>query len=172
MSFTENDIKSKLFENYINQLITETNFYVRKVKQNELNYKDIYTRVVYQIFKGYRDNLTSFSLDEYGKDRCFRKPTKDEQKEYECSENTEKTKFPLNRILEYRNEKFPEYIDDYGMQTFIEVLMPDETYKHIQTNETDWDYELDRIMDYERLIQLSAEDSYNLLLNDMWFRVE
>lgn len=172
MTFNENEIKFKLFENYIGQLITETNFYLRKIKNNDNTYINTYKRVLYTIFKAYRENLISFNLDEQYKNRCFRKPTKDEEKEYECSENTEKTKFPLNRILEYRNEKFPEYLDDYGMQTFIEVPMLDETYKHIQTNDTDWDYELDKIMDYERLIDLDPQKAYDLLLNDIWFKVE
>ena len=171
MNFTENEIKSKLFENYIDQLITETNFCLRKFKDGETNYLDIYKRVIYSIFRSYRANISSLNLDEQGKDRCFRKPTKDEEKEYECSQNTEKVKFPLNRILEYRNETFPEYLDDAGMETFIEFVGFDGKVKTIRTNDVDWDYELDRIMDYERLCYYTIEDKYNLLLNDNWFKI-
>lgn len=171
MNFTENEIKSKLFENYIDQLITETNFYLRRFKQGETNYLDTYKRVIYSIFRSYRANLSSLNLDEQGKDRCFRKPTKDEEKEYECSQNTEKVKFPLNRILEYRNEKFPEYIDDYGMQTFIEYEDAEGSKHQIQTNDVDWDYELDRVFDVERFSNIKMDKIYDLLLNDNWYKI-
>ena len=171
MNYSESEIKTILFENYIGQLITETNFCLRRLKDNNTAYLDIYKRVLYSIFRSYRENLASLNLDEQHKDRCFRKPNKDEKNEYVCSENTEKTTFPLNRILEYRNEKFPEYIDDYGMQTFIEVTDYKGDIKHIQTNDMDWDYELDRIFDVERLSNIEIDKTYDLLLNDNWYKI-
>ena len=166
-------MKEDIFNSYINTLVIYANKYIRDLRYKEYDENELkrkYLEIYYAIFKLYRDFLSSLQLDEFGKNDCFRKPTKDEEKEYTCSLNNEKTNFPLNRILEYRHEKFPEYIDDYGMQTFIEFTKFNGEIQSIRTNETDWDYELDRIFDVDRLSSLNPQDAYDLLINDIWYK--
>jgi len=166
-------MKEDIFNSYINTLVIYANKYIRDLRCKEYNENELkrkYLEIYYAIFKLYRDILSSLHLDEFGKNNCFRKPTKDEYNEYTCSLNNEKTNFPLNRILEYRQEKFPEYIDDYGMSTFIEFENYEGKIIQIQTNETDWDYELDRIFDVDRLSSLNPQDAYDLLINDIWYK--
>ena len=73
-------------------------------------------------------------------------------------------------ILEYRHEKFPVYLDDYGMEEFMEFEHYDGNIKQIRTNDVDWDYELDRTMDVDRLTYLDPQQAYDLLINDVWFK--
>lgn len=168
-------MKDNIFESYISTLIIYANKYIRDLKYNESSEEELkkkYREIFYAIFKLYREILSSLKLDECGKDTCFRKPTKDEELEYTCSLNNEKTTYPLTRILEYRNEKFPEYLDDYGMETFIEFENYEGKVIQIRTNDVDWDYELDRTMDVDRLTYLDPQQAYDLLINDVWFKSE
>ena len=166
-------MKEDIFNSYISNLLIYANKYIRDLKYEEKDKNEIskkYKEIFYAIFKLYRDILSSLDLDEIGKSRCFREPTKDEKCEYTCSLNTEKTKFPLVRVLEYRHEKFPEYLDDYGMETFIEFEDYEGNIKQVRTNDVDWDYELDRTFDVDRLSYLDPQEAYDLLINDIWYR--
>lgn len=166
-------MKEIIFNSYIDTLLIYFNKYVRDVKNTNVNREELskkYMEIFYAVFKLYREILSSLKLDEQGKDDCFREPTKDEKKEYTCSLNNDKNNFPLVRILEYRNERFPEYLDDYGMETFIEFEDYEGKIRQVRTNDVDWDYELDRIFDVDRLSYLDPQEAYDLLINDSWYK--
>lgn len=55
-------------------------------------------------------------------------------------------KCPVIGLLNYRDEVFPVYDDDYGQQVFIIVNGQEITVDSLG-GETDWYYELDRIID-------------------------
>lgn len=165
-------MKDDIFESYIGNLMIYYNKYARDIKNsnNKEETSKKYKEIIYAIFHLYRDILTTLHLDQLGKSDCFREPTKEEEKEYTCSMNTEKNVFPLVRVLEYRHEKFPEYIDDYGMETFIEFKDFEGNIKHVRTNDADWDYELDRTFDVDRLSYIDPQEAVELLYNDIWFK--
>lgn len=166
-------MRDDIFETYISSLLIYANKYIRDLKYEPNNKDELvkrYREIFYAIFRFYREMLSNLHLGQYGKDDCFREPTKDEELEYTCSLNNEKIQYPLNRILEYRHEKFPEYIDDYGMQTFIEFKDFNDKMQTVRTNDTDWDYELDRIFDVDRLSNLDPQEAYDLLINDIWYK--
>ena len=165
-------MKDDIFESYIGNLMIYYGKYAREIKNsnNKEETSKKYKEIIYAIFHLYRDILTTLHLDQMGKKDCFREPTKEEYKEYHCSLDTEKNKFPLLRIVEYRHEIFPEYLDDYGMETFIEFKDFEGNIKQVRTNDADWDYELDRTFDVDRLSYLDPQEAVDLLYNDIWFK--
>lgn len=168
------EIKGVLFDSYVTNMYNLINRYKRDFNHCRERFGD-YTSAVLkenlnEIFNLYRRMLANLNLDGFNNRNLFRTPTEEESKSYKCSLDNDKNDFPLVAILEYRNCKFPEYIDDYGMESFIEISDSDGKMIQIRTNEVDWDYELDKILDVERLSKLSYEDACTLMLSDPWFK--
>ena len=166
-------MRDKIFESYVNDLKIQYSKFARDVEYGSDREKlsNEYYTIMYAVFHLYRNILTSLDLDQMGKDDCFREPTKEELKEYKCSLNTKNNEFPLVRILEYRHRKFPEYLDDYGMETFLEFKDSCGDIKYIRTNDADWDYVLDKTFDVDIVNNLEPQKVVDLLYSDTWFEV-
>ena len=161
----DHQVRKIIFNTYTDSL----NCYISKVSRSDN--KVLNHDVLYNMFKLYRGILTDLHLDilNYPDNTYRRKPTKKEEKLFQCSLNKSKNEFPLCGIIKYRNCEFPEYLDDYGMTTFIEVKFDNKTYKQIQTNDVDWDYELDLLLDVEKLLRLSLDEALLAINDNPWF---
>lgn len=107
-----------------------------------------YYEIAYNVFTLYKD-ITSYNFkDEIWKlNDCFREITEEDKKKYICHLNNEDNTFELVRVLEYRGVEFPEFLDDYGMDTFIEVVDPKTNIYLTFTTQFDWDFALDELFD-------------------------
>ena len=63
------------------------------------------------------------------------------------------------------DKEFPVYLDDYGMDEFIEIQIGEE-YRQISLR-YDWYYELDKQFDLERFILTNTKEGYQELLDEL-----
>lgn len=140
--------KEKILECYLSSL--ESIMY--KLKRGIISKYQFYD-LSYNSFSLYRSVLNNLGLDNTNESLYqVRKPTEEDIEKYKY--DVDGFEFPLIHIFTYFGVDYPEYVDDYGMDTFLLVdNQPISTQR-------DWDYALDKIIFYEKFTNVFDGESY------------
>ena len=138
--------KDKILESYLGSL--EGTLF--KLKRGVIS-KNMFFDLAYNSFSLYRKILNNLGLDNTNEELYqVRKATKEDEQKYSYVVNG--YSFPLNHIFTYYGVEYPEYVDDYGMDTFL--LVGNQTI----STQCDWDYMLDKILFYDKFVNVYDGD--------------
>lgn len=159
------DIEKKLYDEYIWRVY---NCIVRKVHYlNIINDEDtLKFRIaeinaelsgIFNLYQDIRYSLGTLSLyDDLNKDNINK---------YQCSLDTAEYQYPCIGTINYFGEELPWYIDDYGMDTFIEISVDGKYYQISTAYDRDWWYEVDKLQGLDKYLKANTEEECNELID-------
>lgn len=159
------DIQETLFKTFIYKMINicaRKGHYLSDEYYNEEEIKKC-DNTAYAYFSIYEDMMIAVSMPYLG-ELLDKKDNK-----HKCSIDKDKNIFPCIGTVTYRNKKFPVFLDDYGMDEFLEIKTPNGV-RQVSTL-YDWYYLVDEYL-YLDPISSMTKDTYHKVLDDLLKEVE
>lgn len=167
-------IDEKLYIEYLDQiclllgkkayLIRSSNKYDDSEYNSELREINSKIDMVFSFYQKIRDTLCPPA--------AYENLSREKIDQYHCSLDTPKCQFPCFGTYEYRGETLPFYLDDYGMDDFIEIKINDKYYQISTAYGRDWWYEVDRLKDLERFLAADTSDLCLSIIDELNERIK